>query len=544
VNNVRHSLAGNAEMYFLGGKRGVCNVAAVARPRAHSGRPQFLARAAARNASQHCLAGLALLAVAMHSTALMAQHRIGFLSPDVQVARAHSQGNRLAAVQDAPSQSILESEVAPPVIGPPAESGIRASVGADTPTLEHDFLAEDCACDTCTGSGDGGAQDCPSYARVCQPCLLDGWIQGEFLMWWPRPMDIPALVTSGTLASEGVLGQSGTQTLVGDQLLDQTYSGGRLRLGLWADPCHQNAWEVEGFCIGEETDRYALSGTGAAGSSVLARPFFNVLSTTESQSGREDAELIAFPGQLSGTVTVEATSQLYGVGIHGLRTFSRSCDCGPAVLSCECTQVDRYLAGFIGWRYVNFAEDLRINENLTSLLASPDNGQFLIEDRFETRNTFNGADLGVVWKGCRGKFSLDLLMRMAIGTNHQNVLIDGSSTLRGSGGTGNNFENATGGLLAQRTNIGEYTRNRFAVVPELGVTLGCAISPQWRATVGYTFLYWSSVVRPGDQIDRDVNPNLFPPETAPFTGLERPTFQFAESDLWVNGLNFGLECTW
>ena len=147
-------------------------------------------------------------------------------------------------------------------------------------------------------------------------------------------------------------------------------------------------------------------------------------------------------------------------------------------------------------------------------------------------------------KGCRGPYSLDLLMRMALGTNHQSVTIAGSTSLSGSGSASNNFANATGGLLAQRTNIGDYSRNRFAVVPELGITLGYAISPQWRATVGYTFLYWSSVVRPGDQIDRDVNPNLFPPEVTPFTGLERPAFTFVESDLWVNGLSVGLERTW
>ena len=119
-----------------------------------------------------------------------------------------------------------------------------------------------------------------------------------------------------------------------------------------------------------------------------------------------------------------------------------------------------------------------------------------------------------MWQTSRGQFSLDLLMRMAIGSTHQSVLIDGSTTISGSSvSTAITSQDATGGLLAQRTNIGEYTRNRFAVVPELGVTLGYAMTPQWRATLGYTFLYWSSVVRPGDQIDRNVNPNLFPPET-------------------------------
>ena len=381
-------------------------------------------------------------------------------------------------------------------------------------------------------------------ASPCRPVLCDGWVQGEYLMWWPRPMRVPALVTSGTTTSEGVLGQNSTEVLVGGNVLDQMYSGGRFRIGFWTDPCHAHALEADGFWIGEATDSYSFQGSGAAGTRVLARPFFNVLQTTASPNGREDAELVAYPEQLRGTVTVEATSQLYGIGVHGMRTFCCREGCGQDLCGCGTACVQSRYLGFVGWRYLNLSEDLRINENLTSLLPAPDDGRFLIEDRFETENSFNGVDLGAVWKGRRGEYSLDWLMRVSVGANHQRVLIDGSTSLRGSSDAGNNFENATGGLLAQRTNIGEYSRNQFAVVPELGITLGCAIAPQWRATIGYSFLYWSSVVRPGDQIDRDVNPNLFPPETSPLTGLERPVFAFVESDLWVNGLNVGVERTW
>lgn len=79
-----------------------------------------------------------------------------------------------------------------------------------------------------------------------------------------------------------------------------------------------------------------------------------------------------------------------------------------------------------------------------------------------------------------------------------------------------------GGLLAQRTNIGTYRRDQFAIVPELGVTLGLRIAPRMRATFGYSFLYMSRVARPGEQIDLDVNPDLLPPEFAPFAGPLRP----------------------
>lgn len=264
-------------------------------------------------------------------------------------------------------------------------------------------------------------------------------------------------------------------------------------------------------------------------------------------NGEEDAQWIAFPGQIAGTVTVEASSRLLGVSVHHLRTLCRSCGCGPPLVQCDprgnAVCVRTQLVAFLGWRHLDLSESLSLQENLTSLLPAPDDGRFLVRDRFATSNLFNGGDVGVLWQSSRGIFSLDLLTRLALGSTHQRVQIAGNTTVRGSSDPGNNFENRPGGVFAQRTNIGEYARDRFAVVPELGVTLGCALTPQWRATVGYTFLYWSSVVRPGDQMDRNINPNLFPPESTSL-GLLRPGFEFVESNLWVNGLNVGLERTW
>jgi len=105
----------------------------------------------------------------------------------------------------------------------------------------------------------------------------------------------------GDLRHDGLRGssrQSTTEVLVGGHVLDQMYSGGRFRIGFWTDPCHEHALEADGFWIGEAADFYSFQGSGAAGTRVLARPFFNVLQTTEAPNGREDAELVAFPEQL------------------------------------------------------------------------------------------------------------------------------------------------------------------------------------------------------------------------------------------------------
>jgi hypothetical protein len=64
-----------------------------------------------------------------------------------------------------------------------------------------------------------------------------------------------------------------------------------------------------------------------------------------------------------------------------------------------------------------------------------------------------------------------------------------------------------------------------------------------RIYAGYTFLYWSDVARPGDQIDRGINTSQLPivGASAGSAGSNRPTFSFKETDFWAQGVNAGLE---
>ncbi len=81
------------------------------------------------------------------------------------------------------------------------------------------------------------------------------------------------------------------------------------------------------------------------------------------------------------------------------------------------------------------------------------------------------------------------------------------------------------------------------MIPELGATLGYAIAPNLRVLLGYTLLYWGNVVRPGDQIDLAVNPDLLPPEQAT-TGPSAPSFLLTDTTYWAQGLNVGLDWRW
>ena len=102
-----------------------------------------------------------------------------------------------------------------------------------------------------------------------------------------------------------------------------------------------------------------------------------------------------------------------------------------------------------------------------------------------------------------------------------------------------------GGLLAAGPNLGRFTRDQFSVVPELTLNVGYNVTPNLRLFAGYNFLLWTNVIRPGDQIDHVVD-LTFVPNAPPvsFSGLNRPRPLFAQRDLVVNGIQFGLDWRW
>ena len=78
----------------------------------------------------------------------------------------------------------------------------------------------------------------------------------------------------------------------------------------------------------------------------------------------------------------------------------------------------------------------------------------------------------------------------------------------------------------------------FSAITELGVSLkrqfGCGLE----ATFGYTFVYWSDVMRAGDQIDLNVDPRQIPPDPVSAT---LPAALMNTTDFWAQGLHCGLE---
>ena len=101
-----------------------------------------------------------------------------------------------------------------------------------------------------------------------------------------------------------------------------------------------------------------------------------------------------------------------------------------------------------------------------------------------------------------------------------------------------------GGYFAMGTNMGNRSRTEFAVVPEAALNLGWRITPSAAITVGYSFVYASNVVRPGNQMSRIINTSQSVAYTsdpaATLVGPAQPSFQFNTSSFWAQGINIGL----
>ena len=222
-----------------------------------------------------------------------------------------------------------------------------------------------------------------------------------------------------------------------------------------------------------------------------------------------------------------------GVGVGG---------CGSGV--CGGGRGTRRVDFLFGLRYTNLDESLIITEDLETIESSPPNTDILLADRFYTENQFIGGELGFLWEWECRRWSVELLSKLAIGNNRQEVHINGFTTIDDNLG-GGPVTKINSGLLVQPTNAGDYSRNKFSVIPEIGATVGFQLTPRLRLTGGYTLLYWCNVVRPGDQIDLNVNQEFLEDmltgnEGPPFS----PKFAFNETDFWAHGINFGGEYRW
>ncbi len=308
------------------------------------------------------------------------------------------------------------------------------------------------------------------------------------LVWWVKGNSVPPLVTespNGTQRpSAGVLGQPTTSIVFGDTGIDDNYRLGlRLTVGYWLDDCQINGLEATWFSLGDgaNSGNFYDAASGDARSRIVARPFFNAV------LGQQDSQLVAYPGIVGGDVQTQTASELHSLALLLRHNLDQNCG----------RRID--LVG--GYRYLRFRESLNISENLVSLDTGgvvPVGTTFDVQDLFDTENDFHGGEVGLSTVWTRGCWDFDVLAKLALGNMHQQVTVDGRTVIAAPSQVP---VVGQGGLLALPTNMGTYSWNEFAMIPELNMNVRYRLSECLSLQLGYSLLWVTEVARTGDQID-------------------------------------------
>lgn len=380
------------------------------------------------------------------------------------------------------------------------------------------------ACFVQSSPGQDLAMDSPSQEQIVRfenAYAAAGsrlWANAEYLLWWTKDMPEPVpLLTDGTLVGD----PAGNTLLGGEELGLGIRSGARFTLGSWLDARQLWGVEASGFFLGRDSDTQSV-GSDASGSPLLTIPF------VDAQAGAESVTFVSVPGVFSGSAVLDASSQLYGMEANLLRNLG-----GPR-------GAFHLLAGF---RYLNLRESLDLFTDAD--LISPLQGTGDTYDSFLTMNEFYGVQIGAMIERTRGLIFVRATTKVALGAMQETLRVRGYQTAS----PGNDFGVPVffpAGYFANPTNNGSFTTQRLAVVPQVDLTIGMQLTRRWHATVGYSFLFLSSVVRPGDQIDRTINGSQNPSISGGTTldGPARPAPRSDPSTYWAQGINFGLEYLW
>jgi hypothetical protein len=351
-----------------------------------------------------------------------------------------------------------------------------------------------------------------------------GWASFNYILWWMRTMPAQPLITAGTAAAGGVNPNIGTTILFGAQNFNiNPLSGMEWETGYWWKKNPLWGVSLGGFVTEQNSDSFRIM----PNQQVVARPFI------DADTGLPNSFLVSFPGFLTGDITARVRGQIWGLDL----------DIHRKLLSDE----TRRLTVRAGFRYIDLNEDLSVSSQSTvlpgntttfyNLIVGP-GSRIDVNDRFNTRNQYMLGDLGFQGDWRYRRWLFEWSTKIGIGAVHEALDIEGNSKLVTTPGAP--FNTVQGGLLALDSNIGRFFSGRFAVVPEGKLQVTYRMCGCIDLGMGYTFTYFSRVIRPSDQIDPMLSTTRIP-TSANFAfpiGAFRPVVLMNQSDMWVQGVNF------
>ncbi len=420
---------------------------------------------------------------------------------------------RVVSSEPKPTATTPALPTAEPMVDPAV---VRAAFNADP----HDMAVAD---QVFTESRSGG--DC-DHCGGCDRCeILDrshgsfpgAWLTGEYLQWSVSAADLPPLLRATPGASPAQTGLQSVpgQTLFGPGVGDMSLSGFRIAGGFWTDASETTAVEFSYSGLPEASDRFLFDSSQFP---TMGRPYFD-------RDGANAGFIVAHPDISDGQIAFTNTTEM-----HLVDAFRRD-----LVFENHHRQIDT----LIGLRYASLSESLLIEQTSGNLaFAAPGSSKSLF-DRFDTGNQFLGMTLGFACREQLGLLNLDLRGTVGLGRTSSEVRIAGETTNTVPDPSGTPVSASfPGGLLAQPTNIGVHSRDRFTVMPELYAGISTRLTPNWEISAGYRLLYWNRVAQPGDQIDRSVSQLPPDPPVAPFS----PGARMDSGSVLIQGLQTGLTC--
>jgi len=341
-------------------------------------------------------------------------------------------------------------------------------------------------------------------------------VGAEVLFMWFKSSPTPV-----PIVSDDYIDEPGTRILLGGGSIDTNPNPGFRITGSYK---LDGGWGVEaiGFYVPSRTTSRGVSSSGEAGSTNLLLPFFDV--TRDFENITE----LSYAPEYAGSAQESLTNNLGGGELNATWSLAPQ---GP-------WHVD--LLG--GLRYLQLREDYTISTSSPYIPPNPSD-IWLTTDSFNAKNRFYGVQVGArAWRD-HGPWVGSGTLKVALGTMQQSVSINGylvTNDYNDYGAT----QTFAGGYFALPTNSGNYSHNTFAVVPEVALSIGYRVTPAATLFLGYSFLYASDVVRPGEQINRNINPTQTvsygnDPPVKP-SGPAQPTFSFVTTDFWAQSLTLGI----
>ena len=400
-------------------------------------------------------------------------------------------------------------------------SAITHPAPAMMPNMATGMPVQPVSFDACEGCGSIACGGCysPEAGFQCPPSGLGMWVRADYLIWYEKESNVIPLVTSSTgftANPQDLLTLPAAETTLlfgGEDFSDNPLDGWRVEVGAWLDAAATSGIMGRYFDVSGKEIRFSRAPGDV---NFLGIPFF------DPDIAGEDALDLTIPNERTGRVDINLTGDVKGFEILGRRLGQ--------------TGSNYRIDWLYGYRHFSLDETLNLSAATltTGGNIAPLDTLVEVNDRFDAESRFHGFDFGLTGHSHEGCWSLDFLLKVALGSMNKEVDINGSQRISVPG-----IDPVinVGGLFSQESNIGKNDESSFAVIPEFNVNLGYGITPNLDFTVGYTFLFVSNVVRVGNAIDRVVDPGLIA-DLDPINS-NRPLVDLDGESYWLHGLNLG-----